>query len=122
MPPWLGLKSWTMPSGHGPEMVVGEANAERDFFGDVVLVNRLREAIRRFNPAMAEEAREEALRKVLRLETTAFVANNRRFHTMLRYGVEVEYRRKGGSIAGDRVRLVNLTKFARNSSKAATRW
>ena len=38
-----------------------------EWFGEVVLVGRLREAIRRLNPAIPEEAREDALRKMLRV-------------------------------------------------------
>jgi type I restriction enzyme R subunit len=59
--------------GHGPHLAPGEPKAERDSFGDVVLLGRLREAIRRLNPAIPDEAREEALRKVLRTETTSLV-------------------------------------------------
>ena len=94
--------------GHGPHLAPGEPAAERDSFGDVVLVERLREAIRRLNPSIPAEAQEEALRKVLRPETPSLTANNRRFHAMLRDGVEVEYRRADGSIAGDRVRLIDF--------------
>ena len=37
--------------GHGPHLAPGEPAAERDSFGEVVLGRRLREAIRRLNPA-----------------------------------------------------------------------
>jgi len=47
-------------------MAPGEPAVERDSFGEVVLVRRLREAIRRLNLAIPEEAREESLWKVLR--------------------------------------------------------
>ncbi|GDY22283.1 DEAD/DEAH box helicase [Verrucomicrobiota bacterium] len=73
-----------------------------------MLVGRLREAIRRLNPAIPEEAREEALRKVLRVGTTSLTQTNRAFHRMLRDGVPVEYPRPDGSIAGDHVRLVDF--------------
>ena len=42
--------------GHGSHLAPGEAAAERDSFGEVVLVGHLREAIRRLNPAIPEEA------------------------------------------------------------------
>ena len=45
------------------------SHGERESYSDVVLVGRLRDAIRRLNPAIPEEAREEALRKVLRVGT-----------------------------------------------------
>jgi type I restriction enzyme R subunit len=68
----------------------GEVGAERDSFGDVVLVSRLREAIWRLNPAIPEDAREEALRKVLRVGSPSVTQSNRAFHKMLRDGVPVD--------------------------------
>lgn len=94
--------------GHGPHLAPGEPAAERESFGEVVLAGRLREAIRRLNPCIPEEAREEALRKVLRVGTPSLTQTNRAFHRMLRDGVPVEYPRPDGSIAGDHVRLVDF--------------
>ena len=94
--------------GHGPHLAPGEPAAERDSFGEVVLAGRLREAIRRLNPAIPEDAREEALRKVLRVGTPSLTQTNRAFHRMLRDGVPVEYPRPDGSIAGDHVRFVDF--------------
>ncbi len=94
--------------GHGPHLAPGEPAAERDSFGDVVLVGRLREAIHRLNPKVPDEAREDALRKVLRVASPSLIQTNRAFHKMLRDGVEVEYRREDGSIENDYVRLLNL--------------
>ena len=65
-------------------------------------------------PTFPTEAREEALRKVLRVGTPSLVGANRAFHRMLRDGVEVEYRRKDGSIAGDRVQLIDFDNPANN--------
>jgi type I restriction enzyme R subunit len=95
--------------GHGPHLAPGEPAAERDSFGDVVLVGRLRAAIARLNPTIPPEAREEALRKVLRPEAPGLTRINRRFHRLLRDGVVVEHKRKDGSIAGDPVRLVDFS-------------
>ena len=47
-------------------------------------MGRLREAIQRLNPAVPEEAREEALRKVLRVGMDSLTQTNRAFHRMLR--------------------------------------
>jgi type I restriction enzyme R subunit len=71
-------------------------------------VGRLRDAIRRLNPAIPGEAQEEALRKVLRVATPSLTQTNRAFHRMLRDGVPVEYPRPDGSIAGDHVRLIDF--------------
>lgn len=52
---WFGELSYAV--WHGPHLAPGEPAAERDLFGEVVLVRRLREAIQRLSPAIPEEAR-----------------------------------------------------------------
>jgi type I restriction enzyme R subunit len=93
---------------YGPHTAPGEPDAERDAFSDVVLERRLRTAVARLNPEVPEEALDDAVRKVLRMHTPSLIQSNRAFHRMLRDGVEVEYPRKDGSIAGDRVRLADF--------------
>jgi type I restriction enzyme R subunit len=51
---WFGELGYAV--AHGPQFAPGEAAAERDSFGEVVLVGRLREAIRRLNRAVTDEA------------------------------------------------------------------
>jgi type I restriction enzyme R subunit len=54
---WFGELGYEV--GHGPRLAPGEPAAERDSFGEVVLVGRLRGAIRRFGgagPALPGEA------------------------------------------------------------------
>ncbi|MCO6457900.1 MAG: type I restriction endonuclease subunit R [Pirellulaceae bacterium] len=99
---------------HGPHIAPGEPAAERESFGDVVLVGRLRDAIDRLNPDIPHEAREDALRKVLRPESPSLIGNNRAFHGQLRDSVVVEYPRSDGSIAGDNVWLVDYRNPANN--------
>ena len=99
---WFGELGYAV--GHGPHLAPGEPAAERDSFSEVVLVGRLREAIRRLNPAIPEEA----LRKVLRVGTPSLTQTNWAFHKLLRDGVDVEYPRTDGSIAGDKVRLIDF--------------
>ena len=103
---WFGGLGYAV--GHGSQMAPGEPAAERDAFSDVVLVARLRQAIQRLNPQVPEDAREDALRQVLRVGSPSVTRTNRSFHEMLRDGVTVEYRRPQGSIAVDLVRLVSF--------------
>ena len=48
---WFGELGYAV--GHGPQLAPGEPAVERDSFGEVVLEGRLRETIRRLNPANA---------------------------------------------------------------------
>ena len=52
---WFGELGYAV--AHGPMLAPGEPRAERQSFGEVVLVGRLSEAIRRLNPAIPDEAR-----------------------------------------------------------------
>lgn len=110
--------SWFKELGYGiaygPNLAPGEAGAERASFDQVALVERLRNAVDRINPDIPHEGREEGLRKVLRPDSPSLVGSNRAFHRMLRDGVEVEYRRKDGSIGGDRVQLIDYGDPANN--------
>jgi type I restriction enzyme R subunit len=109
---WFESIGYTI--AHGPELAPGENGAERASFHDVVLVDRLQDAIASLNPSIPMEAQEEALRKVLRVGSPSLIQSNRAFHKMIRDGVEVEYPRADGSIAGDHVRLVDFKDAAKN--------
>ena len=52
---WLGELGYAV--GHPPHLAPGEPAAERDSFGEVVRVGRLREVIRRIDPDIPREAR-----------------------------------------------------------------
>jgi type I restriction enzyme R subunit len=98
----------------GPDIAPDGKTPERQNWNDVVLVVRLEEAIDRINPHLTEDAREDALRKVLRAESPSPVLSNRRFHEFLANGVDVETRRKEGRIAGDKAWLVDFERSENN--------
>ncbi len=80
---------------------------EREAYSDTVLSGRLRAAIARLNPQIPEEAREDALRRVVAIDRPSLTEENRRLHRFLVEGVPVEYRAADGSIRGDAVRLLD---------------
>lgn len=83
---------------HGPDIAPGELFAERKGYSEVVLVDRLRAALARINSDIPEEAREEAIRKILFFEHPSLVENNHSFHQCLIDGVPVEYQADGRTI------------------------
>ncbi len=85
---------------------------EREY-NEVVLKNRLQEAIAKLNPSIPYEAQEEALRKVLRSDSPELFQNNYQFHKYLTEGVDVEYR-KTDRIAGDKVWLIDYENPSNN--------
>ncbi len=93
---------------NGADIAPDSTNPERKSYSDIILVQRLRDAIDKINPDIPGEAREEAIKKVLRTESPRLIVNNQNFHKMLVNGIDIEYRRKDGSIAGDKVWLFDF--------------
>ena len=107
---------------HGPHISPESATPERRSYEDVILVERLRNAIAEINKDIPEKAQEEAVTKVLRRESPELITSNQRFHTMLTDGVDIEYRRKDGSIAGDKVWLVDFEEPQNNEFLAVNQF
>jgi type I restriction enzyme R subunit len=103
---WLGDMGWQV--AYGNDVSPDSARPERAAYGDVLLLGRLREAVARLNPAVPEDAREDALRQVVAAQTPSLVEENRRLHRMMVEGVPVEYHAADGVIRGDRVRLIDF--------------
>ncbi|PTL36042.1 hypothetical protein CLG94_07020 [Candidatus Methylomirabilis limnetica] len=59
---WFESLGWRVT--HGLEIAPGEAGAERNDYGQVVLAQRLRDALARLNPVLPAEALEDAVRKL----------------------------------------------------------
>jgi len=70
-------------------------SALRADYSDVVLVERLREAIGRINPSVSEETREQAAKQLLRSQSQKLIEDNESFHKLLADGVDVAYQSDG---------------------------
>ena len=82
--------------------------------GEVILPGLLEEAARRINPHIPQEALLAALKQVQVTETPSLIAENRRIHSLLVAGIDVEYRHPDGSIRGDKLRLIDFADPANN--------
>ncbi|MEM4258760.1 MAG: type I restriction endonuclease subunit R [Candidatus Thermoplasmatota archaeon] len=89
---------------YGPNIAPDGATPERKTYTDVVLLERLKKAVDKINPHIPIEARDEAIKKLLRTEKTTLLENNRAFHHYLVNGIDIEYR-KDNRIKGDKVYL-----------------
>ena len=107
---------------NGPDIAPDGSYPERQSYSDVVLVDRLTDAIHRLNKSIPRDAREEALKKVLRTESPSLIVNNHTFHNMLVNGIDVEYRKEDGSIAGDKVWLFDFREPENNEFLAVNQF
>ncbi len=84
-------------------------------YTDVVLATRLRDAIDKLNPTITQDAKEDALKKVLRVgrDVMHHVSTNETFHKYLTEGVDVEVRTADG-IRGEKVYIVDFENVENN--------
>ena len=109
---WLETMGWCI--AHDPDVAPDMPAAERRDYGEVVLAQRLRDALARLNPALPAVALEDAFRKLTRPEGADLVARNRALHRLLVDGVTVEYRDAEGAIRGAQARVLDFDAAANN--------
>ena len=116
MPPSPGSKHWATPCFTVRTSLRANPapNAATPSYRDVLLEQRLRQALVRLNPDLSPEALDDAYRKLTRVDAPSLVERNRAVHRMLVDGVTVEYRRKDGSIAGAQARVIDFDAPANN--------
>ena len=109
---WLESVGWSIR--HGPEIAPGERAAERGDYGQVVLEQRLRDALAQLNRGLPAEALEDAFRKLTRPEGAELLARNRAVHRLLVDGVTVEYRTAEGAIRGAQAQVLDFENLTAN--------
>ncbi len=98
---------------YGPDIAPDGNTPERADYRQVVLVERLRNAIAKLNPTIPQAARDDAVRQVLNLDIPVLLPANRAFHQLLVNGVPVEFQ-KDGETRGDFVRLIDFAEPVNN--------
>lgn len=98
---------------YGPRIAPEGEAEERTSFAEVVLTERLRNAIERINPSIPAHAKEDALKQVLRIGSPDLLTDNELFHRMLTEGIKVNYQ-KDGNQRGDIVKLVDFDNVESN--------
>ncbi len=109
---WLEAAGWQV--AHGPDIAPDMPAAERTDYGEVVLAQRLRDALARLNGDLPAEALEDAFRKLTRPEGAELIQRNRAQHRLLVDGVTVEYRDTDGAIRGAQARVIEFDDLRAN--------
>jgi type I restriction enzyme R subunit len=104
--PLATCKVWAYTYQLGTIISPDGEHPERQY-NEVVLVTRLRDAIDKLNPNISQDAKEDALKKVLRTESPNALINNENFHRYLTDGVDVEMRTESG-IRGEKIYIVDF--------------
>jgi len=99
---------------YGPSIAPGELASERQSFGDVVLIGRLRAAIFRINLDPSPALVEEAIKRLLRADSQSLIDENARLHKLITDGISVEHRGEDGLLRTSRLWLVDFENVESN--------
>lgn len=105
----------------GPEIGYDGEHSERKDYREVVLTQRLQDALFRLNRHLPEEALEEAYRKIITFNSPSLNENNKQFHSLLVEGIDVSFR-KNGEIKTEKAMIMDFEKPKRNDFLAVNQF
>jgi len=92
---------------NGVQLAPDAGDLERTSFEEVVLKQRLENAVRRINPNIPLDAQQDAVKQILRIASPDVLSNNETFHRLLTEGIPIT-KRVNGQERGDRVFLIDF--------------
>ena len=92
---------------YGPDIAPDGETPMRTSLEEVVLKEVLAKAVKRLNPTLTDDVRDEAIKTMLRIASPDTLANNEAFHRLLTEGVPVSIYQDGME-RGERVWLVDF--------------
>lgn len=90
---------------YGPDISPEGEYPERQFYHDVILKDRLRDALIRINKHVPREAIEEAIRVIEVPRSPSLLINNKAFQKMITDGIDVQYQAANGEYPTEKVWL-----------------
>ena len=109
---WLSSLGWQ--TAYGPDTAPDTPGAERTDFTQVVLEERLRDALTNLNPSLPPSALETGLRSLINPDGPTLETKNRSFHHALTRGVTVPVRRPDGTTSGEPANVIDFQNPANN--------
>jgi len=99
---------------YAPSIAPDSETPMRESFEDVILKEKLQNALAAINPTLDYDLIEYAVKQCQRLRSTELLTDNELFHKMLTEGVKVEVQ-KDGVTRGEIVKLIDFDDVSRNN-------
>lgn len=79
----------------GPDISPGGEYPERESYSDVILQDRVKNALFRINRHLPQEALDEAYRQIIAFNSPSLEENNKHFHNLMVNGIDVSFKENG---------------------------
>lgn len=104
-----------------PDISPDGDSPERQDYREVILKDRVKDALFKINRELPEEALHEAYRQIITFNSSLLVENNRHFHNLMRDGIEVSYVEKG-QIRTKRAYIIDFENVENNEFMVANQF
>jgi type I restriction enzyme R subunit len=105
-----------------PDLSPGGDYPERSDYSDVILEERLKDALKRINADLPQEALDDALHQILVPLNPALIDNNHLFQKMVTDGVNATFRANDGRIVNKQVRVFDFDEIKNNDFLAVNQF
>ncbi|MCI6691409.1 MAG: type I restriction endonuclease subunit R [Clostridium sp.] len=105
----------------GPDIAYDGDIPERFNYKDVILEQRVKDALFSINRNLPEEALEEAYRKLITFNSPILVDNNKEFHKLLVEGIDVSFS-KNGEIKTEKAYIIDFNNVTKNDFLAVNQF
>lgn len=79
----------------GPDISPGGEYPERESYSDVILQDRVKNALFKINRNLPQEALDEAYRQIIAFNSPSLEENNKHFHNLMVNGIDVSFKENG---------------------------
>ncbi|MBD7945690.1 type I restriction endonuclease subunit R [Psychrobacillus sp. Sa2BUA9] len=117
---WLAEMDYSILAG--PDIAHDGEYSERDSYHDVVLTERLREALVRINKDVPREAINLAVQRIEANESPELIINNQKFHKMVTDGVDIQLQGENGYNPTVKVWLFDFENYKNNDFVAVNQF
>ena len=107
---------------YGPNISPGGDNSLRESYYDVIIKDKLEEALYLINKDLPKSAIKDALREIMISKHVSLIENNKAFQKMLTDGVSVRYKDKNGDNKHDLVKVIDFDNINNNDFYAVNQY
>ncbi len=105
-----------------PEIAPDGDYPEREDYSDVILHDRVREALARINPKLPSDAIEDAFRQIMIPQSPSLIMNNKAFQKMITDGIDVAVKQLDASYRTEKVYVFDFEKPLNNDFMVANQF
>ena len=105
-----------------PDIAPDGEYPEREDYSDVILNERLKEALSRINPKLPHDAIEDAFRQIIIPQSPSLIMNNKAFQKMITDGIDVQVKQPDASYRTEKVYVFDFEKPLNNEFMVANQF